>query len=307
MCVNASARVSDAKTTGAEAHSKELTFEPKAVNSGEYGFATGTAGSTTLVYQCLAPALAFAPSQTKLEITGGTSNAWAPSSWFLKHAFLPTVSRMGFEGSIEVERHGWYPKGGGVLKASVKPVKGLRAVDLRERGKLKIIRGFSVASNLPMHIAERQKAQALKDLTAAGLEGAEIELVNAPSIGIGTELFLCAEYENSVAGFSSLGERGKPAEKVAGEAAKALVEFHDSGAAIDAHLNDQILLYCAIARGESNFTTSKVTTHLLTNAWTIRQFLPEAEIEIDGREGEAGTVRVNGAGYENKLLKPLRH
>ena len=94
---------------------------------------------------------------------------------------------------------------------------------------------------------------------------------------------------DSVAGFSSLGARGKPAERVADEAADALLHFLDSKATIDHHLADQILIYLATMAGRYQFITSTVTQHLLTNAWVIEQFLP-VQFEITGGLGEVGTV-----------------
>jgi RNA 3'-terminal phosphate cyclase len=102
-------------------------------------------------------------------------------------------------------------------------------------------------------------------------------------------VFLCAQGKESVAGFSSLGVRGKRAERVADEAANSLFLFLDSEAALDHYLADQILIYLTITPGEHRFTTSKITQHLLTNTWVIEKFLP-VRFEVDGGIGEAGTV-----------------
>ena len=47
--VNAAAAVGQAEVEGAAIGSRAVTFEPSAVKSGDYAFAIGTAGSTTLV------------------------------------------------------------------------------------------------------------------------------------------------------------------------------------------------------------------------------------------------------------------
>ena len=122
----------------------------------------------------------------------------------------------------------------------------------------------------------------------AGID-AEIGLMDVPALNPGSLVFLSAQGGESVAGFSSLGARGKRAERVADEAANALFDFLDSKAALDHHLADQILIYLAITPGEHRFTTSKVTQHLLTNIWVIEQFLP-VRFEVEGGVGEAGTV-----------------
>jgi len=294
-CVEAVAGICGAAFTGAEIGSSELVFEPGAVKGGGYRFDIGTAGSTTLLLQSILPLLVFAPEKARVEIRGGTENPMAPSALYLQNVFIPLVKRMGLVEKISLEKWGWYPKGGGLLVAEVEPVGELRAINLAERGELKGIRGHSVVSNLPVHIAERQKESALKKLAGAGL-GGKIAVESAPSIGKGTELFLCAEYGNSVAGFSSLGEIGKPAEKVGAEAAQELVEFNAGTAAVEHHLADQALSYMALGRGESRMSVSRVSRHLLTNAWVIQKFL-DAEIAITGKEGLPGAVMVKGTGF----------
>src|SRR5262245_52353366 len=49
MCVQAAAAIGKAKVRGANLGSRELAFEPGAAKPGEYRFAIGTAGATSLV------------------------------------------------------------------------------------------------------------------------------------------------------------------------------------------------------------------------------------------------------------------
>ncbi len=298
--LNAAAEISKAEVEGAVLGSQEIVFEPGETKSGNFSFNIGSAGSTTLVLQTLLPALAFARGDSTLRVTGGTSNPFAPSSWFVEKAFLPGVEKAGVNAAIEVEQFGYYPKGGGVLHGRVKAVKQINSFKLLERGNLKRLRGYSIVSNLLMGIAERMKTRALKNLSEAGFE-ARVELVNAPSAGQGAEFFLLAEYENCVNGFSALGEPGKPAEKVAGEAVHAFKDFHSTGACVEAYLADQLLLYAALAQGESAYSVSHVSRHLLTNAWVIKKFLPDCGIEVvTGGEGGKGEVRVSGTRFSRE-------
>jgi RNA 3'-terminal phosphate cyclase (ATP) len=91
--------------------------------------------------------------------------------------------------------------------------------------------------------------------------------------------------------FVGLGERGKPAEKVADEAVDELLQYLGSLAAVDLHSGDQIVLPLALAEGPSEYAVTMVTQHLLTNIAVIRRFL-DREILCEGKEGEAGVVRV---------------
>jgi RNA 3'-terminal phosphate cyclase (ATP) len=112
-----------------------------------------------------------------------------------------------------------------------------------------------------------------------------VEIVSAIGQDPGSFVFLWGPK----AGFSALGARGKPAEQVADEVADAYLAFQKSGAALDPHLADQILIYLALARGPSSFTTAAVTSHLLTNVWVIAQFLGPV-LEVRGNLGEPGEV-----------------
>ncbi|MEK6682441.1 MAG: RNA 3'-terminal phosphate cyclase [Nitrospirota bacterium] len=100
------------------------------------------------------------------------------------------------------------------------------------------------------------------------------------------------ESEESIAGFTALGEKGKKAEAVGKEAAEGFIRYYQTDAALDEHLADQIVLYLSMCREKSVFTTSCITQHLMTNLWAVRQFY-EFSYSVDGETGEAGTVRIN--------------
>jgi RNA 3'-terminal phosphate cyclase (ATP) len=76
--VQAAAAIGQAAVHGAELGATTLRFEPGAVRAGDYAFATGTAGSTTLILQTLLPALLRADAPSTLRLEGGTHNPLAP-------------------------------------------------------------------------------------------------------------------------------------------------------------------------------------------------------------------------------------
>ena len=243
--------------------------------------------------QAILPALFFANVQSQVTVTGGTHVPWSPCFHYLERVFAPALREMGGALSLEIGDWGWYPKGGGELVASVSPVAGFHGVERIQRGRLEETRLLSAVSNLPMSIAERQRDQAHRRLEAEGHSGARVEVVQAPSRGAGTLVFIGARFERGVAGFSSLGKRGKRAEKVADEACSALAEFMDSQRAVDNHLADQLVLYMALAHGRSSFVAGRITRHLLTNIGVIEEFLP-VKFQV---EEETGRVGVKGAGF----------
>ena len=80
---------------------------------------------------------------------------------------------------------------------------------------------------------------------------------------------------------------------MADEAADGIAAFLAGDGAVDPWLADQLILPLAVAGGDSELRTAKVTEHLLTNARVVKEFLP-VQIDIAGEAGEPGTIRIGG-------------
>lgn len=289
-CVRSLARISSARVTGDAEGSTELVFEPSSPKAGDYLFEIGTAGSTSLLLQALLPPLIFCKGISRVRLTGGTHVPFSPTFDYIDQVFLPMLARLGIKVMTEIERYGFYPKGGGSVSLEVHPAKGVYGLELSTSGRLLGITGISGVGNLPLSIAERQRSAAIEKLKEAGLN-CRIGTKTANTFGQGTFLFLKAESGNAISGFSVLGERGKRAEAVGTEAATELIEYIRSGTCIDHHLSDQLLIYLAFADKPSEFTTSRITDHLMTNLWTIEKFAP-IKYRFEGETGKPGRVVV---------------
>ena len=163
-----------------------------------------------------------------------------------------------------------------------------RPIEALERGPLLRVTGRAVAGNLPAHIAQRMSDRARAGLSDFGVP-VQVEPQRVRAVCPGAGIFLLAEYETLAASFSAHGRQGKPSEAVADEAVAALREHHASGAAVELHLADQLLLPLAVAAGPSLFTMARPTAHLATNAWTIEQF---GLAKITAEEGILSRVQV---------------
>lgn len=288
--VEALARISEAEVEGARIGSETLAFIPKDIHLGDYRFEIKTAGSIALLLQALLLPLCMSRGKSRLTLIGGTHVAWSPPFHYLTEVLFPTLGSMGVSIRANIEKWGWYPKGGGVIHVEVQPTSELRPISLIDRGPLKRIRGLSAISNLPKHVAERQKDYAVKRIKKEIKVNAEITvLYDVPANGPGSFFFLVAESGEAIAGFSLLGERGKRAEEVAKEAVDSLNEYMEFGGCIDPHLADQLVPFMALARGNSSFTTTRITEHLLTNLWVVQHFL-DLKISREGNKGEEGKV-----------------
>ncbi len=295
--VLAAAAIADADVRGAELSSTEIAFLPRTTRGGVYRFDVaekrGSAGSTGLVLQTVLLPLCLAEQSSTVAVHGGTHVPWSPPFHYLRLVVAPLLLRLGATVELAIERWGWYPVGGGEVSARVMPSGRLRPLVVTERGRLLRVTGISAVSNLPGHIAARQRERAMEVLEREGIS-ASIETLSAPSPGKGSFLFLCAEFENVTVGFGSLGAIGKRAEEVAEEACRDLLAHLRSGGALDPHLADQLVPWLAFCGGPSEFTTSRVTSHLLTNLWVVRQFM-DIDVQVEGGEGEEGRVKIRPA------------
>lgn len=261
--------VCGATVEGAMPGSQSLRFQPGPIRSGDYRHAIGSAGSCTLVLQTVLPALWFADGASTLTITGGTHNPAAPPADFLIRTWQPLLRRMGVTINVELLRHGFYPAGGGELRASTAPVTHWQPLRLETRGGLIRQSVIGVVAGVPAEVAKREMQRAASQLGPLD----EALRVLPGNEGPGNALLIALEYPEIIEVFSAYGERGLPAETVADRAAGEARRYRDSGAAAGEHLADQLLLPMALAGGGS-FTTHALSSHLKTNCEVIEKFLP---------------------------------
>lgn len=268
--VNAAAEIGGAETSGASIGSTQLMFTPGKTAPGEYHFAIGTAGSTTLVLQTMLPALMIADGKSKLTLEGGTHNPFAPPFDFLEKAFLPLLKRMGVKVEAKLVNYGFYPAGGGKLEVTIHGNSNLAQLDLPERGDLKRRLAKVVLCHLPRNIADRELNIVQKKLSWPKKWHAVETPTNA--IAPGNFVSLEIECEQVTEVFTGFGERTVAAEAVADQAALAARRYLASEAAVGEYLADQLLLPMALA-GSGSFTTLPPSRHTTTNIEVIKKFL----------------------------------
>lgn len=268
--VHAAQQIGEAEVTDDRIGSRNLTFIPRALRAGDYRFAIGTAGSTTLVLQTVLPALLLAPGPSTVLLEGGTHNPNAPPFDFLQKAFLPLLERMGPRISAVLERYGFYPAGGGRVRVTVVPAR-LAPLDLRERGSVRACRARSVVARLPRGIAHRELAAIGQRLgwEADRLQAEEVSDASGP----GNVLTVEIESAHVTEVFTGFGERGVPAERVAEGVANEVSHYLAAGVPVGAHLADQLLVPLALA-GAGRFKTLAPSLHTRTNIEVIQRFVP---------------------------------
>ncbi len=296
--VQAAAAICRARVEGAELGSQRLRFLPQSPPiPGTYTFdvaeiaGRGSAGAVGLVFQTVFLPLALAPGESHLTLRGGTHVPWAPSVDYLQEVFLPTVASMGLEAEVNLAAWGFYPAGGGEVRVRIRGRPGpLSPITLTDRGEVRRVWGRGVVSNLPAHIPQRMVDRARNLLARAGLR-ADLQPLVVRGTGPGAGIFLFVQYEHTRAGFTAYGRKGLPADQVAQMACQDLLAHHETGAPVDPHLADQLLLPMALVTGVSRIVTSAITGHLLTNLAVLQAFLP-IRATVEGDKGKPGTVTI---------------
>jgi RNA 3'-terminal phosphate cyclase (ATP) len=268
--VLAAAKVGRAEISGAALGSREFSFVPGAIVPGEYKFAIGTAGSTTLVLQTILPPLMLASGPSTITLEGGTHNIKAPPFEFLEQSFVPLINRFGPKVTGELLRYGFYPPGGGRIQVSIQPVPMLRPFDLNEFDPIRSRRAKALLVNLPAHIGERELS-VLRERLEWPAEDLSVE-TSRSSISPGNVFTIAIEREELTEIITAIGERGVRAETIAERAVDEAVKYLGHGAPVGEHLADQLLIPMALAGGGS-FTTGPLSLHTTTNIEIIQQFL----------------------------------
>jgi len=282
--VRAAAMICGARIEGAAIASTRLTFVPGALRPGHYEIDVGTAGSTLLVLQTVLPALALCNAPSQLLLRGGTHNPRAPTFEFIEQAYLPLLARLGYRAGVRLERHGFYPRGGGLVHATIEPLLHPQFLELLERGPIRSRTARVLISGLPSHIAQRE-IDVLRGRLGLQQDACRIDSVSAPSAGNTLHVRLDSLNVNTV--FCGFGIRGVPAETVASRVADEVERYLAATVALDSHLADQMLVPLALAAG-GRFSTLAPSGHTQTNAEVIKRFLA-----IDYEALELGPNRWN--------------
>ncbi|MBI5442997.1 MAG: RNA 3'-terminal phosphate cyclase [Deltaproteobacteria bacterium] len=268
--VAAAAELAAANVEGARLGSQTLSFAPGPVAPGDYRFAVGSAGSATLVLQTVLPPLLVAAAPSALTLEGGTHNPLAPPFEFLERAFLPLLGRLGPRVELGLERPGFYPAGGGRLRATIEPCRHLGRLELLARGDVLSLSATAVVSRLPEHIARRELDVLRGELD---LPPERLHLENVPDpLGPGNVVRVEVSSRNVTEVFAAFGERGVPAETVALGLAEEVKRYLASGVPVGPYLADQLLLPLALGEG-GRFVTAAPTAHAVTNAEILKLFL----------------------------------
>ncbi len=289
--VRAAALACGARVGGVFEGSPDLRFEPGHVTPGQFRFEIATAGAATLVLQTVVPVLASAGECSSVEVTGGTHVPTSPSFDYLARHWAAVVARTGLESPVTLRRAGFFPRGGGELRAEVQPWKRPSTpLCLEERGELVGFRGVSGAGRLKGDVAQRQRDGAAELLWEQRRQEASWEVLDVPAAAPGSFLLIEAVFSTGRVALGFLGRRDLKPENLGARAVRVLLKQLAGEGAVDSRLADQLAVPLALSGVGGRVSTLQVTRHLETVAGLLSVF--GVPTRTWGRRGGPGGLDV---------------
>ena len=335
VALEAAASLSGGTLIGASLGALDVTFTPPLPPfpplRPSYVFDVGSAGSTTLVLQTLLPIiLARLPRGSTrtcaLTITGGTHNPMAPSASFLEAVLAPALRSAGAHLRVSCERHGFYPAGGGVLRAEVTALQASSSSSSSGGGgggggdaappsspaasdPAALLRGgkpsgydcsIITTAALPRGVAAREAAALSAALQVPLSSIAQLQPA-ASGPGNAVVIKLLREGGAQCELVCVCGERGVSSEAVVATAVAQVKELEASTAPFSEHAADQLLLPLLVMGGGRFRASSlhKHSKHFATNAEVLSAFCGAECVsteKAEGGEAEGWCVTVRNIG-----------
>ena len=270
-------RMSDAAVSGDRVGSETLEFRPGRMRDSTVSADVGTAGSIPLVLQAAVPAAWATGVRLDLAITGGTDVRWAPTADYTRLVMGTAYAKMGARLTVDVQKRGYYPRGGGRIRAQVgagdfAPLR----LDAKPEGVISVAcTRWRVDADVAAIVDELEREGHRCTLKVREEEApSQGAAVLAYRTGAGFATGVDSLYEN---GFDS-------------DMARRLLDC----ASVDENLADMLVVPASVADGLSIFEVRRITRHLET-ALYVASRMTGCRYGISKTE-DGIQVRIQGAG-----------
>jgi RNA 3'-terminal phosphate cyclase (ATP) len=285
VCVQSTAEATSAEVQGAHLSSSEIHFFPKEIRSGKYHYDLEGAGSTLLVAQTLLPVLAFGKAPSTLTLHGGTHNDMAPPFDFVKETLIPFLKPMGFSFQLHLEKHGFYPQGGGKLHVEIEPYRSGIPLHLMERGQEQKKELWILHSPQSTSLVKKALQELLESFASFGVSSDHVFSVNTSAKGPGMVLLLHVYSPQGCQIFTSFCPQKESTSQWVQSLVQAYQESLKSKAFAEEYLTDQLLLYLALQQKGQFLANPPLSLHSTTNMTIIEKFLPVRFQQTPQEEG----------------------
>jgi len=266
--------VFDCELTGATEGSSEVSFVPGPLRLRSLVIDMMTAASITLVLQTVVPAVALSGSSLTIELRGGTDVPWSPTFDYFDIVVRRAFTAMGIAFRTDATRRGYYPRGGGRVKAVVEPCRSIQPMHLDRSPSLGAVDIVSRCAMLPRHVAERQVTTAGDLLRERGVVVGDARVFEEQADSPGSSILASCTGDSFYLGSDAIGARGKASEEVGREAAEGILSSVAARACVDANLADMLAPLLSLAPGPSELRVPRVSKHLETSIYVAKLFRP---------------------------------
>jgi len=275
------AKLTNSTLSECKVGSRDVDFVPNTQINKKIHVNISTAASIGLLLQPILIASLGFRKTNKIEISlsgGGTFGKWAPSLNYLQNVTFPIYKKSGLDINLNIQKHGWYPKGGAQVDCVITPpIKKLKPVNLTELGNVHFINGEIIITNQLRHarnnIVERIKKSIKRHLKKQ--EKVEMSIkhswVNSTSPGVGLSLWAESDTGAIISSGTFLGEKKLSSEKLGMIAADEILKYIKNDIPVDNYLSDQLIPLMAHAKDPSKIKVLEVTKHAKTNLELIKQ------------------------------------
>lgn len=257
----------------------------------------GTAGSISLVLQSAIPVALFAHHESsndivELIVRGGTDVDFSPPMDYLIHVLFPLLRKLlGIQIDCIGERRGFNPKGGGIVRAKINVLPEgvpLQCFQLEEAGEMVSIAVHVLAAG---HIFENACERVIDKIRLDMIDLPSTVLFSVASsrflysdeaLGNGLSVLIVATSSTGcIWGAGKCIQKGDPI-NLATITMQEVCTTARSGSVVDEWMQDQLVVFMALAEGESRLRiTQELTLHTKT-AIAVAEQISGASFSIVG-------------------------
>jgi len=293
----------------------DITLKPSELSAGSFSADPGTAGAITLMVQASLFPLLFAGGDSKCDLKGGTDVSFSPPLHFLQHVLKPNVERMGAALSVDCLLRGFFPVGGGHVQLSVSGLnRPLSPIDLSDRGEVARVE-VVIHATKPMDGEESAAVNAVREVLSDLAPEVRVEFsvsqarnafkcwLDVVVVTTTGALFHAGTEPKDLPGYGKSRGKGKGGGSLsemltaaAREAAGPLRDQLATGAAVDCHLADQIILPASLAAGKSSLLVAALSLHAKTAIHIAELLVPGVKFHQETR-GTLSLLEIEGIGH----------
>ena len=256
----------------------------------------GTAGSCTLLFQALLPCVLRAShAETSFDIQGGTDVPFSPPLDYIEHVLFPTLAE-NFGIDCEIIKpviRGYYPRGGGCLRIIAKRIKTdhvlpLTKLDQGEVCELHVFVHSSSSYDEARMIAVKCSDELLSSKVILGKSKSSAPVVRMTATS--DESYTCSTRSTTTLtivaitstmcrlGTSDLTQKSmqnrENRQQFIIDRITDIENVISSGATVDEHMADQLIIFLALASGTSRIRIPEpISLHTITAMTIASKFL----------------------------------